>query len=1293
MAERYEGYKRKKRSSSLASTLAKQAPKADPAATYDPNKQAEGYEKRLTESGINVEAATDKRGLIEKGLNLPEGQNIFFDLFEVLGRPQQALFAGINAVQQGGTFGDGFKKGLTGEDYVNFSKILNDAGMGDDQSFGLDDVLGFAGDIFLDPVDLALLAATPVTGGASTALLVANKTMDAIRTGKTAGKIARAAAGDAVQSMKNIAKRMKAKAIDTAQSTGKMYQQLGKNIVEGGKMVGQGKVFRGSAKIAGNVLAPLSSKVMKLSDGTVIQRFGATDVTMSLFKKSLQFGGKTSYYLARTGVTKFAGDSAAAAMDDITKAIQGTINNAIKFGDDLANEVKAYISKKSGGKVWAQNWALSVQKKLRAKSDDMYKIAKEQAEAAGQVFTTTADEFFETINKEVFEYGEVGYQSTTNIGAAINSPNKYEIHLDADMASEVRALMDSPVFTGLGKNNQTLFDTLYYKDVLPNGREIYVLRRDIGADELINKFNERLTQVNNIIGDTQRQILRNGSTFAFGSKTEKQIKNLLATLQAGGLPQGSRLLNKSFDEIFELDNGAYRIIDQAAYDELMETVNIAERGKKAISGPVYRTQAELDALKQKYANGFENQELYDEILSELEKAMTYMDARYGTAMYTKTQGWMHHAVTDDAKELLDARYAYNKYKTDNPIDPDGTYLMGNSKAFQGRKYNMTASEANMLAQYNAQKMVDYYTANPDKITKLNELDYWTKKSNVQLFSEYFTDSFADTLLKMNEYGAAIKIMDTALVKGSLEGDDVIRLGSQVGDKAPVGFQRVNAKTLKEKILSMTEVYGDNADMLKFVENILGNEAEVFIDSNVFDMIGRIGGQVTPKISDYIVDIMVATNNVFKKTKLFSAGFQVKNLLGNITNLYLAGVNPWEIGKVMKDGLSASAKYKRIMEIFAEGGEEAIRRLSQDEQKIYNVLRIFIDGGMADAKHILYDVDSLLGKAGKEFSSPGQAIKNFNKNRKNQNIGASGLELVNMILDTNAWANGKVDDILRMGYISRLVDEGLTDEQVLAKVKLALFDPSDLTKTEKDVYRKIIPFYTFAKKNIAYHMANVTQNPVRYKRLLKGIRTTWDWAGVDYETEVADYQKENMWIPIPLTKTKDGKYLQLKANLPAGDFAEFIQNPGNKILSSLAPYIRAPFELATNRQIFTGMDIESFQGQRGRTLPWVPGGARGEYILGQTGLDRPIQTIQNLVKTTTGQTQTLAESVPSVFGQGDVEKARISQGYERLNELKDLMKYYKQEQIPILTLTDIENRNKRQDTLAQRLAAIQSRRSR
>src|SRR5690606_21818630 len=161
--------------------------------TYDPAKQAESMKKRLEASGIDPEKALDNRNFIEKALNLTPDQNFLFDIFEILDRPQRALFGAFDALQTGKDVGKEALAGLTRKDgkAVQFKDILHNAGMEDSQEkIGLDDILGFAGEIYLDPMDLAFIT---VTGGGSVAAKAAKnltKAENVLDATKTAGKVA-----------------------------------------------------------------------------------------------------------------------------------------------------------------------------------------------------------------------------------------------------------------------------------------------------------------------------------------------------------------------------------------------------------------------------------------------------------------------------------------------------------------------------------------------------------------------------------------------------------------------------------------------------------------------------------------------------------------------------------------------------------------------------------------------------------------------------------------------------------------------------------------------------------------------------------------------------------------------------------------------------------------------------------------------------------------------------------------------------------------------------------------------
>ena len=135
--------------------------------------QVNNYRTRLEAAGVNPDEATDKRNIIEKALNLPEDQNVLFDILDIINRPQQALFGAIDSAINNEDVLAGAWEGLSGQTNTSGADILSDAGMETGGDFNLfqpdtwgdlkaSDVLGFGMDLFLDPADWV---AAPVLKG------------------------------------------------------------------------------------------------------------------------------------------------------------------------------------------------------------------------------------------------------------------------------------------------------------------------------------------------------------------------------------------------------------------------------------------------------------------------------------------------------------------------------------------------------------------------------------------------------------------------------------------------------------------------------------------------------------------------------------------------------------------------------------------------------------------------------------------------------------------------------------------------------------------------------------------------------------------------------------------------------------------------------------------------------------------------------------------------------------------------------------------------------------------------
>lgn len=1118
---------------------------------YDPQKQLEGYQKRLEASGIDPKDATDSRNWLEKALNLTPDQNVFFDIFEILERPQQALFGAWKASQEGKDVKEAIKSGITGNDVIRFKEILHNYGMEDSaKKFGVDDVVGFLGDIFVDPMELALI---PATGGTS-AINKLKKSLKGAEGTLEAAKIAGKSAEEIAQAASKVAKT--SQALQKAQSTRLI------SPIEG--------VFRLVKKGGG--------ATVKFADKGVSKILGKLDelselgVAAGKYKKPLQ------------------------SLSDYTD-MKKKLQQIFDMSRDISENVMSKFRKNLGTEDWTKSELGIMYKDWEANDFNKW------------------SEIFES--KKGWSKGEYGkhlqgayefknYDPKVTLREMFFGRKLEDLAMDAP----TKELVDNFINTYLDDFMRGFKgDDLFKSTKLDNGLEVWFFN-----DKYLDELNQELRKL-----DPGEMITRGAETdkvVPFGESKELGVSEELDPL--------SVTLKREFDRPRFYSDEQVKF-----YNELLADKDFS------------------DAV--------------DRAGNLLESMISRVDENLGTALKLGTpKGYLPHTLTPERravplKENLDFEKQF------------ASSLKGNVNQFTGRKYMMSAEEANDI--YRA-KIKTYL----DKVDlPQHKKDFWESRQGMQLFETAINSSIADFVDTAPGFAKDIKQLDDVLIGATLSDPEIIKPVLQ-GEKASMSYKELPKSDVVNKLKGFKKyVPEETAERFdKFIKSLPEGE-RLAIDASVYEMIGRLGNQKELNKFFKFIDVI---NNTFKKWKLFSPGFQMRNVLGNTSNMYLAGMNADDIVKYIN---KADNTLKKAPEIMQKATLKGMDALTDAEKVIYSKYRNFIEKGFHDISKEVWDVETVV-----------------NTNQKLR----QKYDVLNKAADFNFKVNQKWDNRFRMAMLdwaeetpSAVNKAGFTDPEAL--VRSALFDPKDLSGVERDKIKRLIPFYTFTKKNLAFQAKNIFENPRKYNHLRKTIRATWEeWADIS-DKDIESYKRENFWIPIPFL-SKDGKYAAIKTNLPVGDLAEFIENPSRKILASLSPAIRAPFEMATNKQIYTDMPIQEFKGQRGYLMPFM--GRKAEYGVSQFGFDVPMSAISDIARTTgqavrgelKGQSGfDIARGAlgRSVVSEGSAERAALSKTYEQLRQVQELMKYYKQEGVDILTMAEAENKNSALSQLSARLKAL------
>ena len=259
------------------------------------------------------------------------------------------------------------------------------------------------------------------------------------------------------------------------------------------------------------------------------------------------------------------------------------------------------------------------------------------------------------------------------------------------------------------------------------------------------------------------------------------------------------------------------------------------------------------------------------------------------------------------------------------------------------------------------------------------------------------------------------------------------------------------------------------------------------------------------------------------------------------------------------------------------------------------------------------------------------------------------------------------------------------ESPIQAVKYALMDPSNMSETEQQVIKKIVPFYTFTKQNLMFQATNITKNIRKYKNLMRGINDAYK--DLD-EDSYYEYQKDNMQIPIPWAKDDEGNQLFLKANLPLSDLGEFLSNPAQKIAASLTPIIKAPIEMTTGKSLYTGEDsnynvLKNKLNDLGVSSKGIQNTAQAaETILNNFGLQnvstnlvRKVQAIIDGYNGNIAPQQVWAEIFRSVVQNANQENVETSKLYDEMEGYQQLFSELKKQGIDVPTIREINASNK------------------
>lgn len=249
------------------------------------------------------------------------------------------------------------------------------------------------------------------------------------------------------------------------------------------------------------------------------------------------------------------------------------------------------------------------------------------------------------------------------------------------------------------------------------------------------------------------------------------------------------------------------------------------------------------------------------------------------------------------------------------------------------------------------------------------------------------------------------------------------------------------------------------------------------------------------------------------------------------------------------------------------------------------------------------------------------------------------------LDWNRATSMFVEDGAKVGFIIERMKQGDSMAEAVLKAKKFLYDPSELTAVERSVFRRVIPFYSWLRKNTEMLIRVAATRPQMLAMVPK-VRTELEQA-IMGDQAIPSQLRPQLAVQeggIQVTGGPKPQFFNLPGFLPVKELGMLVspKQALDTIQSGVTPALRLPYELLTNQNTFYGRPIQEYPGQRvpflGVDMPAAPA-YMARQLLG------PLQQVNRLTQTDVPLASRIGRTVGlRTFG-GNVLSAVESQSRE------------------------------------------------
>lgn len=299
----------------------------------------------------------------------------------------------------------------------------------------------------------------------------------------------------------------------------------------------------------------------------------------------------------------------------------------------------------------------------------------------------------------------------------------------------------------------------------------------------------------------------------------------------------------------------------------------------------------------------------------------------------------------------------------------------------------------------------------------------------------------------------------------------------------------------------------------------------------------------------------------------TVGYQLRNSYGDLSNMLVGGygrrngiLNPAAAIDSFKKGLRV-LQFKKYA--ITNGMDEAVEKYGQETADLYDIVA---KSGNVQTSQFADEVGVNLSPLEDLLVTPGTKgkIREVSKKGLDKALAAGNFR-ENWFRTANV-----IDHYAQTGSV----------EKAAKLARMSSLDYANLTPFERNVIKRIIPFYSFMRQNLEFQMRAVMENPVTVRsqqRFLTQLGETLDTGQLSAE------EQESLpdWMKVGLNFTRGRRGNTVDVVTGFGDptswteemFGTGFKDTSKSLLGAMSPAIKIPLELATGLNFFQGRPIE------------------------------------------------------------------------------------------------------------------------